>query len=209
MDNSVCYDPDPLNSDRPIPLIQNTENLKMTSNFDPSDSKPRSSLGGQSDLPFAEIPDPLKRDRFELLSAYLDGEVTAPERRQVEAWLKSDPKMQSLYARMLKMQQGIRRLPTPVPAQTVEQTVQQVVSRIERKPKRVAFLSGAMAIAALFVGAIVSNLPRDGFTPQFANVPGSQQVVPSEGLMIALDRPIIEIPKATISAPNPSPSGIQ
>jgi Putative zinc-finger len=90
------------------PLIQNTETLKMTSNFDPSDSNPRSSLGGQADLPFAEIPDPLKRDRFELLSAYLDGEVTAPERRQVEAWLKSDPKMQALYARMLKMQQGVR-----------------------------------------------------------------------------------------------------
>jgi ferric-dicitrate binding protein FerR (iron transport regulator) len=189
-------------------LIQNTENLKMTSNFDPSDSNPRSSHDGHGDLPFAEIPDPLKRDRFELLSAYLDGEVTAPERRQVEAWLKTDPKMQALYARMLKMQQGIRRIPAPVPAQTVEQTVQQVVSRIERKPKRVAFLSGAMAIAAMFVGAVVSNLPREGYAPQFANLPASQQVIPSDGLMIALDRPIIEIPKATISAPQ-SPSGIQ
>jgi len=29
--------------------------------------------------------DMLKRDRFELLSAYLDGEVTAAERQQVEA----------------------------------------------------------------------------------------------------------------------------
>ncbi|MCY7284357.1 MAG: zf-HC2 domain-containing protein, partial [Cyanobacteria bacterium CAN_BIN43] len=142
---------------------------------------------------------------FELLSAYLDGEVTAPERRQVEEWLKTDPKMQGLYARMLKMQQGVRRLPTPSPTQTVEQTVQQVVSRIERKPKRVAFVSGAMAIAALFVGAVVSNLPRGEFAPQLATAPYSQQVIPSGGLMIALDRPIIDIPKATISTPNPSP----
>jgi len=31
-----------------------------------------------------------KRDCFELLSAYLDGEVTATERRQVEEWLSTD-----------------------------------------------------------------------------------------------------------------------
>jgi ferric-dicitrate binding protein FerR (iron transport regulator) len=187
-------------------LIQNTENLKMTSNFDQYEPKQPSPNGGRDgDGSFSEAPDSLKRDRFELLSAYLDGEVTAPERRQVEEWLKTDPKMQGLYARMLKMQQGVRRLPTPAPAQTVEQTVQQVVSRIERKPKRVAFLSGAMAIAALFVGAVVSNLPRGEFAPQLATAPYSQQVIPSDGLMIALDRPIIDIPKATISTPNPSP----
>jgi anti-sigma factor RsiW len=29
-------------------------------------------------------------ERFELLSAYLDGEVTASERKQVEAWLATD-----------------------------------------------------------------------------------------------------------------------
>ena len=186
----------------------------MTSKFDQYEPKQHSSDGGRDgNEPFSEIPNSLKRtpeglparDRFELLSAYLDGEVTAPERRQVEEWLKTDPKMQGLYARMLKMQQGVRRLPTPAPAQTVEQTVQQVVSRIERKPKRVTFLSGAMAIAALFVGAVVSNLPRGEFAPQLATAPYNQQVIPSGGLMIALDRPIIDIPKATISTPNPSP----
>jgi anti-sigma factor RsiW len=171
----------------------------MTSNFDEYNPNPHPDA----------MPDALKRDRFELLSAYLDGEVTAPERRQVEAWLKTDPKMQLLYARMLKMQQGIRRLPTPAPAQTVEQTVQQVVSRLERKPKRVAFLSGAMAIAALFVGAVVSTVPRDGLLPQIATAPYSQQV-PSEGLMIALDRPLIEMPnKSRISPPNPSPRSFE
>jgi len=42
--------------------------------------------------------DMLKRDRFELLSAYLDGEVTAAQRQQVEDWLGNDPEVQ-LYAR--------------------------------------------------------------------------------------------------------------
>jgi anti-sigma factor RsiW len=167
----------------------------MTSNFDeynPSDPMPNS----------------LKRDRFELLSAYLDGEVTAPERRQVEEWLKTDAKMQALYARMLKMQQGIRRLPAPLPEQPVEQTVQQVVSRIERKPKRLKLLTGGMAIAALFIGAVVSA-PRGELFPQVATAPSATQTVPSDGLMIALDRPIIDIPKAEISRPNPSPRSFE
>ena len=38
----------------------------------------------------------MKRDGYELLSAYLDGEVTAAERKQVEEWLANDPTVQSL-----------------------------------------------------------------------------------------------------------------
>jgi hypothetical protein len=37
-------------------------------------------------------------DRFELLSAYIDGEVTAAERKQVEEWLATDPTVQQLHA---------------------------------------------------------------------------------------------------------------
>ncbi len=32
-----------------------------------------------------------KRNRFELISAYIDGEVTAAERRQINDWLTTDP----------------------------------------------------------------------------------------------------------------------
>ena len=39
-----------------------------------------------------------QRDRFELLSAYIDGEVTAAERGQIEQWLTTDPEVQCLYA---------------------------------------------------------------------------------------------------------------
>lgn len=48
---------------------------------------------------FGDSPDPCcgardmeKRDRFELLSAYLDGEVSATERKQVEDWLQPTPR---------------------------------------------------------------------------------------------------------------------
>ncbi len=40
-----------------------------------------------------------KRDRFELLSAYLDGEVIAAKRQQIEDWLRNDPGVQYLYVR--------------------------------------------------------------------------------------------------------------
>ncbi len=43
-----------------------------------------------------EPMDMYQRDRFELLSAYLDGEVTAAERRQIEQWLATEPEVQSL-----------------------------------------------------------------------------------------------------------------
>jgi hypothetical protein len=46
------------------------------------------------------LMDMVKRDRFELLSAYLDGEVTATERKQVEEWLANDASVQCLYARL-------------------------------------------------------------------------------------------------------------
>ncbi|MEL6165322.1 MAG: zf-HC2 domain-containing protein, partial [Cyanobacteria bacterium J06628_3] len=45
----------------------------------------------------------VKRDRFELLSAYLDGEVTAAERRQVEEWLANDSSVQNLHKRLLSL----------------------------------------------------------------------------------------------------------
>lgn len=53
--------------------------------------------------------DHCKRDTFERLSAYLDGEVTAAERQQVEAWLATDSEAQRLYQRLLNLRQQIGR----------------------------------------------------------------------------------------------------
>ncbi|HIK55161.1 MAG TPA: zf-HC2 domain-containing protein [Synechococcales cyanobacterium M55_K2018_004] len=133
-----------------------------------------------------------KRDRFELLSAYLDGEVTPEERRQVDQWLTSDADIQTLYSRLLKLRQGMRSLAVPGPAQPTETTVQTVLTRLERKPKRIAAWGG-MAIAALFVGVLTPMLmPLQRVSEQVAVTPSPD--LPSEGLMIALDRPVVDIP---------------
>ena len=141
----------------------------------------------------------IQRDRFELLSAYLDGEVTAAERRQVDEWLASDAKPQRLYSRLLSLRQGLQALPVVKPEQSVDQLVDRVAARIERRPRRL--LWGGLAIAALFMGALVTSTPRESYAPSIAHSLDSSDDVPSNGLMIALNHPPIEIPKAAISAP--------
>ena len=142
----------------------------------------------------------LQRDRFELLSAYLDGEVTAAERKQVEEWLVNDVTVQKLHARLIMLRQGFRSLPVPQPSQPIEQTVEKVFAQVERRPK-LSLVWGGTAIAALFVGAVTMISPM-GRPPvsQVAiktapPVTNSQPSVDSDGLLVALDQPVLAIPK--------------
>ena len=54
-----------------------------------------------------------QQQRFELLSAYLDGEVSPAERQQVQQWLDTDPEIQQLYVKLLRLQQSVPRIPVP------------------------------------------------------------------------------------------------
>ena len=136
--------------------------------------------------------DMLKRDRFELLSAYLDGEVTAAERREVDEWLANDPEIQRLYARLLNLRQGLQTMPVPAAHPRVEQTIEQVYQRIHLRPRRRAVVWGGTAIAAAFIGAVSGVLPL-----QLAKSPNT----PIEPLRVALNAPVVEIPTATIAPP--------
>ncbi|MEG4169679.1 MULTISPECIES: zf-HC2 domain-containing protein [unclassified Microcoleus] len=132
----------------------------------------------------------MMRDRFELLSAYLDGEVTATERRQVEEWLTNDPTTKRLYSRLLMMQQSFQAMPVPAAQQSAEELATKVLQRVERKPKR-TWIVGGGAIAALLI-AVVSGVGggRQLFAPQFARSPVPAE---SDGLMVALNEPLVEI----------------
>ncbi|YAF96306.1 MAG: anti-sigma factor [Nodularia sp. CChRGM 3473] len=154
--------------------------------------------------------DMVKRDRFELLSAYLDGEVTAAERRQVEEWLANDASVQCLYTRLLKLRQGLRTCPVPTAQQPPEVTAQQVFQRVRRRSRPMWAFGGA-AIAACVIGAVSGLLPGGEFrTPQLAQQPveptqGTKMpVVSTSPLMVALNNPVIEIPKAAIASPENS-----
>jgi anti-sigma factor RsiW len=155
----------------------------------------------------------LKRDRFELLSAYLDGEVTAAERRQVEQWLETDPQVQCLHARLLRLREGMRTLSIPVPERSSEETAEQVFRKLDHSRRRTALVWGGGAIAAVFVGLVANFAPSPIPVHQLAvkdfdnqQLVGSDATVSSDALMIALDQPLIEIPKATVSEPSSAAS---
>jgi len=181
----------------------------MTPQFDsykpskpPAGQKPSGHWNVRSPNSSMGAIDMLERDRFELLSAYLDGEVTASERQQVEKWLDTDPAVQRLYQRLLRLRQNFQGMPTPPVSQPVEQTVEQVFARLDRRPKRALVLWGGGAVAAVLIGALTSLIPgNEGFLPQLAQSPEAESS--SAAVMIALDQPVVSIPRAAVPA-NPS-----
>ena len=137
-----------------------------------------------------------KRDRFELLSAYLDGEVTAAERRQVEEWLVNAPEAQCLYARLLKLRQGLQTMPVPPVQQAGEDTAKLIFARLNKRPK-IAVVWGGAAIAAMFIGSFL-GVPQDSQSQLHQLAQSSQPVTP-ENLMVALNTPVVAIPKLPYS----------
>lgn len=151
---------------------------------------------------FGDSPDPClsacdmeKRDCFELLSAYLDGEVSATERKQVEDWLATDPNIQCLYKRLLNLRQGLRNIPVPAASQPVDVTVDQVFSRLESRRRKPILVWGGTAIAAALIAAVSGVFGnQNAWSPQVANSPATPD---SEALTIALSEPVIQIPKVS------------
>src|SRR4028119_2402390 len=121
----------------------------MTSNFD---------ARKHSRQEAAKQMDSLQRDRFELLSAFIDGEVTAAERRQVQELLATDADMQRLHSRLMKLRHSMQKLPVPAAETTAQDTAQEVFSRLDRRRNRRTVMWGGAAIAAMVVGAFSAVL---------------------------------------------------
>jgi anti-sigma factor RsiW len=179
----------------------------MTSNFDSPNFNPQAAMSENLNSSPRAL-DVMHRDRFELLSAYLDGEVTADERRQVEDWLTNDPTVQRLHERLLKLRQSFQAMPVPLSNErSIERTVDSVLARVDRRPRR-AVVWGGIAIAAVVVGAVSSVFLGDHSpVPQLAHAPEESvqppsNDSPSERLLVALDKPLISIP-ATSSSVQP------
>jgi hypothetical protein len=156
--------------------------------------------------------DMVKRDRFELLSAYLDGEVTATERKQVEEWLVNDQSVKTLYNRLLKLRQSLRTLPIPESQQPIEETVEKVLGKLQRRRFKLAGLFGGAAIAACAFGALSGIFSGDSRVIQFASRPTelsntatTKPNFATTSLKIAINNPVIEIPKTAEATPaNPT-----
>ena len=115
--------------------------------------------------------DVVKRDRFELLSAYLDGEVSPKERRLVSAWLTHDPDTQCLYRRLLYLRQGFNTLCQTPATESTETLTSQVYQRLNQGVQRTcmaSFAAIALAVFGVFSGTI-SNRLWGGSVLQSAN----------------------------------------
>lgn len=155
----------------------------MISNFD-NDGASNQSNGqpASGEHGFAAL-DNLKRDRFELLSAYMDGEVTAFEKRQVEQWLVNDQDFRCLYSRLCKLRRGLKTMPVPASSQgSVDETIAAVSKKVDRRPKVVLAL----------VGTAITVLAASLVPPvrvQFANFWKEIPQEPEESLKINLNTP--------------------
>jgi Putative zinc-finger len=137
-------------------------------------------------------------DRFELLSAYLDGEVSPAERQQVQSWLDSDPQTQHLYQRLLKLRQGWQQIAAPTTVVQADVLAGKIFARIDRRKnnRKILFWAGG-AIAALFTGFLfVSDPISRSPLPQLANQIELDNN--SENLLaaVSVDEPAVRIPKA-------------
>jgi anti-sigma factor RsiW len=149
-------------------------------------------------------------ERFELLSAYLDGEVTPSERQQVEALLANDSTFQRQYRQMQNIHQALPRMTVPS-SQSAAALAAGVFEKLDRQRNRkLAWIGGgALAatlvatIAGLFGGLFGDNSPQFQFANNKANTPAP--------LMVALNDPILSMPakgEPAIELPMSSPEVI-
>jgi anti-sigma factor RsiW len=152
-------------------------------------------------------------DRFELLSAYMDGEVTAEERRQVELWLEQDPQFKQMHQRLLMLQNGFQSMSAPVATQSVEQTIEQVFEKVDRRSRWRVIVGGSLAAAAALVAAVVgvtqmNNAPTMQMatkSPAVTVEAEDQGTMTPEGmLLVSLDESVIQ-PQSKTAVVNEPP----
>jgi len=128
--------------------------------------------------------------RFELLSAYVDHEVTNAEKFQVEEWLAKDPNYYKQYQQLLKIKRLLVDLPIPT-SQKHGCQVARVMAKIEQRSQRRLAWGGA--IAAIIISTIGSVLAINASNKwQVAN----QTENTEEQLILAMEKPIIPIPQS-------------
>ncbi len=173
-------------------FFQSSSNRRQTKMNSAADNNNEAELEAANDL------GKIYGDRFELLSAYLDGEVSPAERQQVQSWLDSDPQTQYLYQRLLKLRQGWQQIAAPSPVISTDILAGKIFARVDRRnnKRKVLFWAGG-AIAALFTGFlfVVDPVNRSPL-PQLANQ--IEFDIESEELLaaVSVDEPAVRIPKA-------------
>lgn len=124
-------------------------------------------------------------ERLDLVSAYIDGEVSAEERRQVEMWLDTDAELRQEYQNMRLMQTKFQSSPVPQPIAAADIS-ERVFAKIDRRRRRRWLSGGAVAAGIAASCALMTGVFRGerDFVPSFANT----QPTP---ISVALNEPLI------------------
>jgi anti-sigma factor RsiW len=157
----------------------------MTSNFD--DCKQNQAAKIEN----SETAD-LTLDCFELLSAYIDGELSPSEKHQVQTWLDQDPKIKHLYTQLLVLQGQIQHSVVPPSKHSVTEITTGVFQSIERRRRRCQLIwgSGAIAVSAL---AIISGISPFSLKTAEIKTPANSPS-PAVMLAVAINKPAIDLP---------------
>jgi anti-sigma factor RsiW len=141
-------------------------------------------------------------DYFELLSAYIDDELTPPERNRVDLWLDNDPEIKQIYHQLLQLQSQIQNLSVPEADISVDSIAIEVFAKIDnrrRQRKHLIWGTGAIAATILAFGSgLIPGLNVPAL--KLANFSNSDR---SEPLMVAVavNKPAVKIPKAAVASP--------
>ncbi|GAB4533671.1 MAG: zf-HC2 domain-containing protein [Pleurocapsa sp.] len=166
----------------------------MTSSFDDFERERREYFSDDRNL------DDINLDNFELLSAYLDGELTPAEKKSVQDLLDNDPNSKKIYIKLLTMQRQMQNLAIPSsnisPAKLSENVFEQI-DKSQRQRKTLVW-GGAVVAACL---ATLSGIVPGINTPALKMVRSPSQSTFSEPMMVAVavDKPAVRIPKAASS----------
>ncbi len=127
-----------------------------------------------------------KFERFELLSAYIDGEVTPAERYQVQNWIDADPEFKRVYLRLIRLQTAIPHIPFS-PSIDTDTLSQRVWEKIETQNRwHTARVWSSITVAAVLIAACSSVLINP-FQPSL------QQARLNEGAVNTLDEESLDI----------------
>lgn len=137
----------------------------------------------------------LSSDSFELLSAYLDGELSPTQRNQVQTWIDRDPQTKALYLELLALQSQIQGLEAPSSERTVEEITEQVFHSLDcRRQRRLLLGGGAIAASCLatITGLIVGIMPPG---LRVAQSPSPRENLSNSVMLaVAINKPAINIP---------------
>lgn len=149
-------------------------------------------------------------EKFELLSAYLDGEVTTAERQQVDLWLQKDASFRAMYSKMCGMHKAIEQIPLPSAALTVNKFADEVFTKVDQRSKlKLLKVVGGTCLAGLVAAGAMLTATFQGFNQsqlQIAkislptSVPNSLSIlVKPTPLMVTLNDSIVQIsPKGVV-----------